>query len=105
MKHILFALSLLVVSCETTGLPAGAGFIYTADSICLAGMTGDASEACYNHKKKTAYVKYANGTVENLKPVGGGVVGGKLVIVLESGGRISISRDGTVTLEPPMPTK
>lgn len=68
-------------------------------------MTGEATEVCYRIKEKDAFIRYADGRTEKLKVTGGGVVGGKLVLMLESGGRVSVSRDGKVTVEPPPSVK
>lgn len=104
--HTLLLATLFLSSCASLTIPEGAGFLVTADSICISGMTGgDASEVCYNHKKQQAYIRYSNGTVERLKPVGGGLIAGKLVIQLEDGGRVSVGKDGKVFIEPPMPQK
>lgn len=106
MKLPLLLLPLFLSSCASITIPEGAGFVVTADSICISGMSGgDASEVCYNHKKQQAYIRYADGTVERLKPAGGGLIGGKLVIQLESGGRVSVGKDGKVFIEPPLPQK
>lgn len=105
MKPLLLLPILFLASCESINLPENAGFLVTADSICISGMTGPASEVCYNHKKQKAYIRYADGTVENLKPVGGGIISGKLVIQLENGGRVSVGRDGKVVVEPALPQK
>ncbi len=105
MKTI--AAAIFAASCiaSCSGIPEGAGIIYTPDSICLVGMTGEAAEACYNTKEKVGYIKYANGRTERLQAVGGGYAGGKIVIQLVDGGRVSIGRDGVVITEPALPSK
>lgn len=102
------AILLVLPSCQTSADFGEAGVIYTDRSVSLINLPGDISEATYNFPKgapKTAFIKYDDGRVEWLtKPVGGGYVNGSLVVSLESGTRIYISKLGVRTEQAPAPS-
>jgi len=93
-------------SCEVlNNISSGASIIYTGDGVEMSGMNPaggiGATSAGYNLKTKTAYIRYADGRVSNLKITGGGIGAGGIVLVLENGDRITINKSGAVLTENP----